>query len=530
MEMKERFICTDKYPIVSTKSGLLHGYQLDDVFQFFGVEYAYAKRFERPQPPKPWKGIRDAMGYGYVCPTLCTPNPSGEVQVSHRFWPANEHCHNLNIWTKHLNKQEKAPVIVWFHGGGFSDGSAIEQTCYDGKNLAKLENVVVVTVNHRLNAFGFMDLSAYGSKWINSGNAGIEDLEVALRWVNENIEEFGGDPKNVTIMGQSGGGMKVTALGQCKSTEGLFHKAVIMSGILSQEQLQSDVSSADIAKETFHVLKIQEGDVESLQKVPVASFIRAVNEAGTKLTTGGRSFSWGPVKNQYFSGDPVQNGFSEYFRKIPTITASVFSEFSGFAYINPGKVLSEEESFEAIAKITGESGAKELIKAYKKAYPGKPLLESTVVDTFARPATIEYSLVKAKQSSASVYNYMFALEFNLKNGTPAWHCSDIPFVFHDKEVQPCMNMGGCADRLEDQLSSAIVNFARYGCPDSNLIPKWKPVTAKDMNTMIFDENTELRTNYDAELLETLKRVRKQPKISISQFQDDTSASSHDWLY
>ena len=156
----------------------------------------------------------------------------GEIMVPHRYWPKDENCQYLNIWTQSLDTEAKRPVMVWFHGGGFSAGSSIEQVSYDGENLSKFGNVVVVTVNHRLNILGYLDLSPYGvEKYWNSGNVGNADLVASLQWIHDNIAQFGGDPENVTIFGQSGGGAKVTSLMNTPAADGLFQKGIVMSGI-----------------------------------------------------------------------------------------------------------------------------------------------------------------------------------------------------------------------------------------------------------------------------------------------------------
>lgn len=178
-----------------------------------------------------WEGIKDASSYGFVCPLLSQDTPSAELLVPHRYWPQDEHCQNLNIWTNSLDKEKKSPVMVWLHGGGYFAGSSIEQVAYDGFNMCMNGDVVVVSVNHRLNVLGYLDLSPFGEKYKNSGNAGHADLVAALGWIHDNIELFGGDPYNVTIFGQSGGGMKVADLMQIADADGLFHRGLIMSGV-----------------------------------------------------------------------------------------------------------------------------------------------------------------------------------------------------------------------------------------------------------------------------------------------------------
>ena len=246
--MKE-FVLTKTSPIVETKQGKLRGFRYDGVDHFYGIRYAVAERFHMPQPVPAWEGVKDAGSYGFICPVLNESAPVGEVMTPHRFWPASEHCQFLNVWTAGCDRSAKRPVVFWIHGGGFMAGSSIEQVSYDGFNLAKKDGLVVVSVNHRLNAFGYLDLSDFGEEYRNSVNAGMADLVEALRWVKDNIAGFGGDPDNVTIFGQSGGGGKVTVLGQIPEAEGLFHKMVIMSGVLPSSTFDSGCTPKEFVLE-----------------------------------------------------------------------------------------------------------------------------------------------------------------------------------------------------------------------------------------------------------------------------------------
>ena len=229
--MTHSFRCEQDAALVTTARGKVKGYAYDGVLVFKGIPYAKARRFHRPEPAAPWEGVLDAVSYGYVCPLLGYDRPNGELFVPHRYWPADEDCLNLNLWTPAADSG-KRPVLFWLHGGGFEAGSAIEHIAYDGANMARLGDAVVVTVNHRLNLLGYFDLSDYGPEYENSGNAGGDDIIAALRWVRENIAAFGGDPDNVTVFGQSGGGGKVTALLQSPEADGLYARGIVMSGVL----------------------------------------------------------------------------------------------------------------------------------------------------------------------------------------------------------------------------------------------------------------------------------------------------------
>jgi len=289
-----KFVCGLDSPIVETTKGKLRGFFFDGVNIFQGIRYAGARRFEMPEPVKAWEGVKDAFSYGMICPVLSEPQPTGEVMTPHRFWPASEHCQYLNIWTTSLQKDAKKPVLFWIHGGGYAAGSSIEQVCYEGFNMAKLDDVVFVSVNHRLNAFGFLDVSDFGKEYHNSCNVGMADLVEALRWVKDNIAAFGGDPDNVTIFGQSGGGGKVTVLNQIPEADGLFAKAIVMSGVIPEGDFGTDVKPRVLVEKVMEFLNIQDQDIKKLAKVPAPQYIWAMNKTIAFFRKQGKRVNWSP--------------------------------------------------------------------------------------------------------------------------------------------------------------------------------------------------------------------------------------------
>ena len=302
-----------------------------------------------PAPPRAWEGVRDALSYGYICPILNNPKPTGEVATPHRFWPENEHCQYLNIWTPSLDASGKRPVLVWLHGGGFFSGSSIEQVCYDGANLADFGDAVVVTLNHRLNVFGFLDLSDFGERYSNSVNAGIADIVAALEWVRDNIAAFGGNPDNVTVFGQSGGGSKVTALGQTEAARGLFSKAVVMSGVYDGGKGQVKAGGRELVLEILKQLGLGADDVAALETVPSRQLIDAVNKAEKALNAQGKSVEWGPKANHWYAGDPLKVGFSEFYKTIPTMVGTVLGEFNMEPPVEGKDALTAEERLAVVA-------------------------------------------------------------------------------------------------------------------------------------------------------------------------------------
>ena len=230
------------------------------------------------------------MAYGYITYPASPDSPNGDLTVTHRFWPKSEDCLNLNIWSQSIDPAAKKPVMVWMHGGGFASGSAIEMIAYDGANLSEYGDVVVVSINHRLNILGFLDLSDYGEKYQNSGNCGMADLVAALQWIHDNIAAFGGDPDNVTIFGQSGGGGKVSTLMQIPAADGLFHKVIVESGLRSAADRLVDKSfSQNILSGLFR--KTGTEDIEVLANMPVETLLGYVDELKKE---GVNTFGWGP--------------------------------------------------------------------------------------------------------------------------------------------------------------------------------------------------------------------------------------------
>ncbi len=486
--------------VARTADGALRGFYLDGQYIFQGIKYADARRFHAPEPVKPWEGVKEATNYGYICPVANEPMPTGELLIPHRFWPSNEHCQYLNIWTGSLEAGAKKPVILWLHGGGYSSGSSIEQTAYEGDALARFADAVVVTLNHRLNILGFLDMSSFGPEYANSVNAGMADILEALRWVRRNIAAFGGDPENVTLVGQSGGGGKISTLLQTPAAAGLFHKAIIMSGIFEGGE-EKPVDHREFILETMLLLGIPESQPEKLEKVPYDVLMRAFNRVSLKkLREENKLISWGPVPNGWYLGDPMRVGFSEHAKRIPTIAGTVIAEFSGFA---PAGAAEDPAAVLARVKETYGDRGEELAEKFRAAYPDKDLSLLLKLDVGARLATTRYIEEKARVSSAPAYLYLFALDFDVDGPRPAWHCSDIPFLFHNTARVPSANMEGVSDRLEREVAGAAAAFARTGDPNHPDMAFWPAYEDGKKATMIFDRRTRAGENYDRDLMEAL---------------------------
>ena len=361
--MNCNFHCDAQTALVQTGQGLVKGYEYGGLLIFKGIPYARARRFHTPEPVKAWEAVFDASNYGFVCPLLTNDRPNGELHVPHRFWPMDEDCLNLNIWTPGLDGK-KRPVLFWLHGGGYESGSSIEQLAYDGANMSRLGDVVVVSVNHRLNLLGYFDLSDFGEEYANSGNAGGDDIIAALRWVRDNIAAFGGDPANVTVFGQSGGGAKVTTLLQSPAADGLYAKGVVMSGVIGPVLGDAVGSGRDLAEALMAELGLSE--VKDLETVDYHLLAKAYGKVKPALEAAGKYVGCRPHPNAFYLGEPSVRGFREETKHIPLMVGSVFGEFTSFTPAPYDRSrMSREEQETVVRGMLGEEGARELIPLFR---------------------------------------------------------------------------------------------------------------------------------------------------------------------
>ncbi len=495
----------DDIPPVKVTDGYIKGYYFDGTYIFKGIPYAQARRFHMPEKVTPWSGVKNTTTYGYVSP-LMSQDPMGqELTVPHRYWLQDENCLNLNIWTPNLDHDAKRPVLVWLHGGGYITGSSIEQVAYDGKNMSSYGDVVVVSINHRLNVLGYLDLSSFGEQYTNSGNAGHADLVAALLWIQENIISFGGDLNNVTLFGQSGGGMKIADLMQIPAADGLYNKALIMSG--SNEGIITPIcygSGEQLVKTMLKDLGIEKKDIEKLESVPYARLVEAYMKVCPQLFMKGEYFGGAPVKSDYFYGVPLRHGLRTQAYEIPLMIGSVMCEFDSSSAEDRAQ-LSKEQLEEKVAVKYG-THANEIIKAFKKAYPDKNPIEVLGIDRAIRQTSVRLAKMHAEGKKAGTYLYNFTLEFPFENKKPAWHCSDIPFVFHNIDKVEVCNILGVSNKLEREIFNSFIAFAKTGNPNNSSIPEWASVTDNDVPTMIFDKQCEVRHNYDDELFSLIDSI------------------------
>lgn len=495
--MQHSFIYNAETAVVETKQGKVRGYVYDGLTIFKGIPYARAKRFHAPVPAEPWEGVLDATSYGCVCPLLEMPKPGGELLVPHRYWVMDENCQNLNVWTKGCD-DGKRPVMVWLHGGGYEAGSAIEHIAYEGENMCRYGDVVVVSVNHRLNVLGFCDLSDFGEEYANSGNAGMDDIIAALRWIQDNIERFGGDPDNVTVFGQSGGGAKVTTLLQMPAADGLFAKGINMSGVVGAVLADSRGSGRELVCAMMEELGIT--DVKELETVPYHALAEAYKKVKPVLIAAGKNAGGTPHPNAFYAGTPQEHGFRPETAHIPMLVGTVYGEFTSFTPAPYERhKMTEEEGREKVAEVLGEEAAKLLLPLFAKAYPQRHPVDLLMLDFMFRKPAMEYIALRSGLNECT-WSYLFNYDLPVDHGRTPWHCADIPYVFHNTELIAMTQEAGVTEKLEKEIFESVMAFARTGNPNNGAIPRW-PASAPGMErTMIFDRHLELRCNHDAELM------------------------------
>ncbi len=419
----------------------------------------------------------------------------------------SEDCLFLNVWTAGLNDNGKRPVMVWCHGGGFSYGSGDHTSCFDGTNLAGMENVVLVTVNHRLGVFGYLHLGEIaGERYGTSGNSGMLDLVAALEWVRDNIAGFGGDPDNVTIFGNSGGGQKVCLLMAMPAAKGLFRRAIIESGHCLRARTSEQATRT--AREFLNLLGISRERVDSLKEMRAEK----IYAAWMALVP---SLHWTEGKNQFF---PVVDGISipaHPFDPVAAPTASDVTLIIGTNKDEMNFMLYQEPNFgkytEAemrrgiteipmgiFGEIIPESKVESLIKAYRRTRPGaKPHeLLTAIISDVVRLDSILIAERKMAGGAAPVYMYLLTWESPAFNGMlKACHALEIPFVFNN--VDPLVEIiGGAPERfaLARAMSGAWAAFARCGDPSHEGIPHWPAYTKEKRATMIFDNTCRVETD------------------------------------
>jgi len=495
-------------PVLSVKGGKLRGLREGKTLSFLGIRYAEAERFGQPKAVQPWEGIKNAQVWGPVCPSPISNTVSAdELVFPHRYWTANENCQYLNVWTQNLTPSVKKPVMVWMHGGGFTNGSSMEGYAYDGRSLSEFGDVVVVSVNHRLNIIGTLDLSAYGPEYANSRQTGMADLVASLQWVRDNIEAFGGDPGNVMIFGQSGGGGKVVRLMHMPVAKGLFHKVSAQSGSASYRGTDPATSikgQQALAAAVLKGLNLTGSDIAKLKAVPYLELLAAGTAAGQSVARelGMNVGGWNPIADDQY----VMREFCDWADNIPVISGTVFSEMQGTLTRGDGRKneWTQQEIDENLTKAFGDK-KDDAVAEFKKAFPRKKVQDVLYYAGASRGASKTLLARKLEKGKTPVFNYVYAWEYPINGGMTAFHCSELAFCFHAlnvPQIKAATGGGPVAMALQDKVAGAWVRFAKTGNPGGPDL-QWRPYTVDNPQAMVFDTVSESRALQDDKLVSML---------------------------
>ncbi|HEY0281541.1 MAG TPA: carboxylesterase/lipase family protein [Rhizomicrobium sp.] len=466
-------------PVARTTAGLVRGTVESGIATFKGIRYGAdtrPRRFMPPLRPKPWRGVRDALAYGPACP---------QSRIKEK---VSEDCLFLNVWTPALHDGGKRAVMVYIHGGAYSSGSG-SANITDGVNLCKRGNVVVVTLNHRLNAFGYLYLAMLvGAEFADSGNAGQLDLILALEWVRDNIAEFGGDPDKVMVFGQSGGGAKIATMMAMPAAKGLFHRAATMSG--QQLTASGPLHATRRAEVALSALGVAKDNLDRLKEVPAEELVKALKAADPVIGSGGVYF--GPVldernltRHPFYPDAPAQSA------GIPMMIGNTHDETRAFITDDWAYRLTWEELPSRLAENMRVDILPSLvIEKYKAWFPGISPSDLFFLATTAsrswRAAIVEDEL--RAQAGTPAFAYQMDWPSPLGDGRRrAQHMIDIPLAFDNTGKDGAITGNGeNARAMAAIVSETFIAFAKTGDPNNKLLPVWKPYTLPGRETMVFD--------------------------------------------
>ena len=518
----------DDIALTETTSGKVRGYVLRDIHYFLGIPYGAdtsgANRFMPPQKPKAWTDVYPALWWGNSAPQSMDNRYANKFYAFRDHWnydDVSEDCLRINVFTPALKDSKKRPVLMWLHGGGYTAGNGIEHDGYNGENLARFGDVVFCSINHRLGPLGYCNLAGVGGeRYAASGNVGMLDIVAALEWVRDNIANFGGDPGNVTIIGQSGGGAKVCVLTAMPSAKGLFHKAVVLSGasVRAGDKDYAEKLGAYVVKEAG----LTPADIDKLQALSWKEYCDIATKAQRTLAAemassggamAGLRFGFSPsVDGHYLPQHPYMPEAASTASDVPMIICSTLNEMSPAWPDASTLTLTLPQVADRLKERAGfgpglGDKAQDVVAAYVKAFPDKKPAEIWSLVSSNRQSVVTLADAKSKQA-APVFVTWFAWQPPLFGGRMgAFHCVDICFWLHNTDLMLTHTGGGARPRrLSDRMAGALVQFMRTGDPNGKGLTPWTKYSPDRGETLVLDDVPAMKNDPDREARSALPKT------------------------
>jgi para-nitrobenzyl esterase len=525
--------------VVETLAGQIGGQTIEGVHRFKGIPYgastAGAGRFKPARPPRPWSGVRDATRYGPTAPQRSHAEMGGKAPTEPEAVarmsqfaallhglagdePAqSEDCLVLNVWTPGLDTQRSRAVMVWLHGGAFESGSG-SWPMYDGAPLAAQGDAVVVTINHRLGVLGFLYLDQIGgAEYAGSGNAGMLDIVLALKWVRDNIARFGGDASKVLVFGGSGGASKTATLLGMPAAKGLFHRGALLSGPLTR--VRSAEHANVITAQLLEQLQLKPAEFRQLHELPYSRLLEAAGQVAMPINAG---LAAAASPEAFMPMQPVVDGVvlpahpmdpaSPHGAAVAMMVGSTQDDMKMMMLGMPWFGKLTDGGLGQFATATFGKLAEAMLGAYRRAYPGASATQIAcqfVTDRVMWAGAIDWAERKAAGGGAPAYVYRFDFETPIMGGLlGATHGGDIPFALNNYHCTPMAGERAENAQMARIMSRTFVQFAATGNPNHPGLPEWRAYSPADRCTMVFDTVSRIEIDPRAELRELYAQLRQ----------------------